>query len=92
MWRWLLATRISRSQTACIHFASPIPYNTRYTVTLVSPASQDCHFLPAGNAVGTVGMGNVTNVNVTCVPHTYTLGRRCDGLGFDGQRRADVGQ
>ena len=61
-------------------FATPIAYNTRYLVVFAAPANQQCQFSPPSNNVGTIGLGNVNNVNVTCTPKPFTLGGNISGL------------
>ncbi len=61
-------------------FPLPIAYNTRYTVVLTSPAYQSCSFSPPSSSLGTIRLGDVNNVNVTCTPHPFSLGGNISGL------------
>ncbi|HLA70507.1 MAG TPA: hypothetical protein VK624_03285, partial [Steroidobacteraceae bacterium] len=50
-----------------------------YNVTVaVSPPSQTC---AVTNGTGTIVLGNVTNVDVTCTTNDYTIGGTVSGLG-----------
>ncbi len=60
-------------------FATPINYAATYSVSLAQPLGQNCSFVGNGNT-GTMPASAVGNVNVTCVPFTYTLGGHVAGL------------
>ena len=59
-------------------FATPINHGTDYDVTIsVSPAGQTC---TVSNGQGTVVAADVTDVTVTCVSPTFSVGGTVSGL------------
>ena len=62
--------------TANFSFATKFSAGDDYKVTVSAPANLDC---TVTNKSGTIS-GNVTNVTVTCVPITYTIGGTVSGL------------
>ena len=65
-------------------FATPVASGAGYAVTVLthpSSLSQTCNVT---NAAGTVTSSNVTNVNITCVTNTYTIGGSISGLSGSG--------
>ena len=63
------------------NFAFPtlMASGANYNVTVaVAPPSQTC---VVTNGTGTIVLGNVTNVGVTCTTNAYTLGGTVSGLG-----------
>lgn len=72
------------------HFAIPIPSGSTYDVTslpLTGPQSETCTF---GNASGTVGNGNVTNIAIVCEPNV-TVTVSVSGLAGNGLVLQDNG-
>ena len=70
---------LSLSANGSFAFATPLPYNSAYNVTvLTQPAGQTCT-VTSGNGTATA---NVTNVAVSCVDNaaTYVIGGMVNGL------------
>jgi uncharacterized repeat protein (TIGR03803 family) len=60
-------------------FATPVPYNGSYAVTVgTQPTGQTCS---VANGTGSGVVANVTTVAVTCATGTYTLSGSLSGLG-----------
>jgi len=69
--------QIQNSGTGSFKFATSVAYGASYAVTIASqPTGEQC---TATNGSGTVN-GDVTNVSITCVALTYTLGGTVNGL------------
>lgn len=59
-------------------FATPVPFNSAYSVTvLTQPAGQTCG-VSAGS--GTINVSNVTDVQVTCTTNRYMISGTVSGL------------
>jgi hypothetical protein len=59
--------------------SQPVAYGSGYAITVMTaPAGKTCTI---ANSSGTDVTSNVTNVNVTCSPATYTIGGSITGLG-----------
>ena len=59
-------------------FPTALLYSAAYSVSVTAPAGQSCTF--DGDQAGTVGAGNITDINLTCVSMTYALGGSVSGL------------
>jgi len=63
---------LSISSNGSFTFTSSVPFSQPYSVAVQSqPANQTC---VVGRGTGTMGAGNVTNVEVTCTTNMFTLG------------------
>ena len=70
-------------------FSSGLATGTGYAVSVQSaPAGLNCS---VANGSGTIGSANVTNIAVTCVPQTHTLGGTVSGLAVNGLVLANGG-
>lgn len=70
---------LTRSSNGAFTFTTPLAKGAAYAVSVgTQPAGQSC---TVGSGTGTVGSANVTNVAVTCVTNTYTVGGTLSGLG-----------
>lgn len=59
-------------------YTGAIPAGTAYAITVqTQPVGETC---TVTNGTGTVSSANVTNVTVTCVPNSYTIGGTVSGL------------
>jgi hypothetical protein len=71
-----------QSANGSFTFATPVPSGQPYAVTIVanptSPISQTC---TVTSGAGTVGSGNITDVAVSCVLNTFSVGGSVSGLG-----------
>jgi hypothetical protein len=66
------------SQNGGLTFSQSLAYGLTYAVSILTqPAGQTC---TVGQGSGTVGAANVTNVAVTCLNKTYTIGGSVAGL------------
>jgi uncharacterized repeat protein (TIGR03803 family) len=66
-----------------------VAYTADYAVTVqTQPVGLNCAI---GNGVGAMGGAAVTNVAVTCLPNTYTVGGTITGLTADGLVLLDNG-
>ncbi|MHB8874748.1 MAG: beta strand repeat-containing protein [Myxococcaceae bacterium] len=69
---------LSRSASGAFTFATAVSSGQAYAVTVFTqPAGQDC---TVANGTGTVTNAAITNVTVTCVARTYTVGGTISGL------------
>ena len=64
-------------------FATPVPYNDSYAVTVQTPPVGQTCTVASGN--GTVGVVNVTGVQVTCTTNAYTISGTVSGLNTGAQ-------
>ncbi len=64
-------------------FPTALLYGASYSVSVVAPTGQSCTFDAASS--GTMGAGDITDVNLTCVPMTYAVGGSVSGLVGNGQ-------
>jgi len=60
--------------------ATPVPSGRTYDVTVAVQPSQPTQVCTVTNGTGTVAASNVTNVVVTCVTSTFTIGGTVTGL------------
>jgi len=75
---------ISRNVNGPFTFSNSQATGSNYNVTvLTQPAGQSC---TVANGVGTVGSGNVTNINVTCAPvqNNFSVLINVTGTAFSG--------
>jgi hypothetical protein len=61
-----------------------VPSGTAYTVTVGSQPTNPAQTCTVANGTGTVGAANVSNVNVSCVTVSFTIGGAIAGLAGDG--------
>ena len=61
-------------------FATPVPYASSFSASVVSPPGQDCEFSPMGSNVGTMPGNDMTSLNVICTPQNYNVGGSVSGL------------
>ncbi len=74
----------ARSITAdgAFTFATALATGAAYSVSVTTqPATQTC---TVGNGAGTLAAANVTNVSITCVTNTFTVGGTVTGLAGTG--------
>ncbi|MBK9130047.1 MAG: hypothetical protein IPM20_00180 [Gammaproteobacteria bacterium] len=71
---------LSRSANGGFTFATGIADGAAYDVTVVTQPSGPSQTCVAANATGTVSGSAVTDVDVTCVTNTYTIGGTISGL------------
>jgi hypothetical protein len=68
-------------------FPTSEPFGSSYTVSVqTQPTGQTC---TVTNASGTIGVGNITNANVSCTTNTYTIGGSISGLTGTVQLKLD---
>ncbi|MBK7393710.1 MAG: carboxypeptidase regulatory-like domain-containing protein [Chloracidobacterium sp.] len=65
-------------------FATPLADLAPYAVTVLTQPSGPTQTCTVTNGSGTIGAANVTNVTVTCVTNTYTVGGTVSGLAGSG--------
>lgn len=67
-------------------FAFPIPYasGTAYNVTALTQPSGPSQSCTVGNATGTIGSADVTDVTVNCATGTFAIGGTVSGLAGSG--------
>ena len=65
-------------------FATALAGGAAFGVTVKTQPTTPSQTCVVGNATGTVGAANVTNVTVTCVTNTYTIGGTLSGLTGSG--------
>ena len=65
-------------------FPTALATGSHYAVTVASQPSDPSQTCSIANGSGQVGTGDVTNVAVTCVTNTYTVGGNVSGLGGSG--------
>ncbi len=61
-------------------FATPIAYGAGFTVSVSSPAGQQCNL--AGTQAGPMPAANVSDIAVNCSPLSYSLGGTVSGLMY----------
>lgn len=72
------ADNLSLTSDDSFTFTTPLADGSTYAVTvLTQPTGQTCS---VSNASGTITDSNITNVAVTCIDSTYTLGGTVSGL------------
>lgn len=71
---------LSRSVNGGFAFATGIADGAAYDVTVVTQPSVPSQTCVAANATGTVSGSAVTDISVTCVTNTYTIGGTISGL------------
>jgi alpha-tubulin suppressor-like RCC1 family protein len=70
---------LSRNANGAYTFVAAQTTGATYDVTVqTQPTGQTC---TVANGSGTVGTGNISNVNVSCATNTYTVGGSISGLG-----------
>ena len=68
---------LSLSSNGAFTFSSSVPFSQPYSVAVqTQPANQTC---VVGRGTGTMGAGNVTNVEVSCTTNMFTLGGTMTG-------------
>ncbi|RZL68450.1 MAG: hypothetical protein EOP29_26490 [Rhodococcus sp. (in: high G+C Gram-positive bacteria)] len=65
-------------------FGTPVPSLGAYAVTVATQPTNPSQTCTVTNDAGTVGGANVTNVGVTCVTNTFTVGGTVSGLNGAG--------
>lgn len=81
---------LTRSANGAFTFQTELEDQSSYTVALTTPpADQDCTLQ---NASGKVNGADVSNVQVTCVAKTYSLGGTVAGLNGSLQLRIEGGE
>lgn len=65
-------------------FATRLAEGSAYTVTVATQPSDPSQTCVPGNATGTVGSANVSNVTVTCTTNVYSIGGMISGLTGSG--------
>jgi large repetitive protein len=65
-------------------FATPLPSGTTYSVTVAANPLNPVQACSVTNGSGTVGGGNVTNVQVNCVRIGFSVGGAVSGLAGSG--------
>lgn len=71
--------------------AGSVLSGTLYSVSVLTQPSSPTQTCTVGNASGTVGGANVTNINVTCVTNTYTISGSVSGLSGTGMTLQNSG-
>ena len=74
------AANLAITANGAFAFATPISSDAVYSVTILTQPTSPSQTCVLGNASGTVGAANVTNVTVTCTTNTYTIGGTLSGL------------
>ena len=64
--------------------STPVASGAAYAVTVTTQPTTPSQICTVSNGMGTVGNGNVTNVNVTCARRTFTVGGTVTGLAGTG--------
>jgi hypothetical protein len=72
-------------------FGSPLASGTAYNVTVATQPSSPLQTCTVANGSGTLS-GNISNVNVSCVTATFTLGGTVTGLTGSGLALSSNGQ
>lgn len=65
-------------------FSQAIALGSTYSVSVKSQPTNVWQTCSAANSTGVVGAANVTNVTVTCVTNTYSVGGAASGLSGMG--------
>ncbi len=65
-------------------FTTPVASGASYAVTVLTQPTSPTQVCTVTNGSGTVGGGAVTNVQVTCVTRTFTVGGTVSGLAGTG--------
>jgi hypothetical protein len=80
------------SANGAFTFSTPMASGHAYAVTVLSQPSAPTQSCSVANGSGMMGMGNVTNVAVTCVTSAYSVGGTVIGLEGTGLALAMPGQ
>ena len=72
-------------------FATPVDSGATYLVTVATQPSSPSQTCSVTNGSGTIGSGNVTNVQIACTTNTYTIGGTVTGLAGSGLILRDNG-
>jgi hypothetical protein len=80
------------SSASSFAFGSAVPPGAAYAVTVKTQPASPSQTCTVANGTGTVGSGNVTNIAVTCVTNTYTVGGTVSGLSGTGLVLSTAGQ
>lgn len=72
-----------RNANGIFAFPTPVPTGTAYDVTVSLQPSSPVQVCTVEDGAGTVGTANVTDIKVTCVTSTFTVGGTLTGLEGD---------
>ena len=73
---------ITASTNGPFTFPTSIPSGTAYAVTVVTAPSTPAQTCSISSGTGTVGAANVSNVQVSCITGTFTIGGTLSGLAM----------
>lgn len=79
-----LGNDLSVANNGSFVFSAAIAAGSAYSVTVKTQPTNVWQTCGSGNASGTVGAANVTNVTVACVTNTYSVGGAVAGLAGTG--------
>src|SRR5947209_5193044 len=75
---------LSISANGTFTFGTPIASGTAYSVTVLTQPTNPSQSCTVTNGSGTVAGANITNIAVTCVTNTFTIGGTVGGLSGTG--------
>jgi hypothetical protein len=86
-----LLDNLTVSTNGNFSFATSVSSGSTYSVTVLTQPSNPTQNCIATNGSGTVGNGNVTNVQIVCTVVTFTIGGAVSGLSGGGLTLQDNG-